>query len=285
MKVIQGLDNGKACGLDGIDVRILKAGSPVLSVHLSTIFNMSITCGKVPKCWKIKRVTPLFKKGDTSDLNNYRPISILSISMKIFEKIIHRQLYDFLSQHNIISRYQSGFRDSHSTETAVIHVSDYILDQLSQGKFVGAILVDLKKAFDTVDHRILLKKLFCYGVRDISFDWFESYLNDRSQCTILNGIQSDFINEEAYGVPQGSVLGPLLFLIYINNINESIHESSVCHLYADDTIVIQSFDSQNSLHEGLSKQIESLGTWFIRNKLTVNTDKTECCKALPPISL
>ena len=150
-------------------MRALKAGSPILSYYLTFLFNFSLSTGSVPKCWKKKRVTPVFKKGDTDDVNNYRPISILPITMKIFEKVVHRQVSDFLTSSKILSQSQSGFRNSHSTDTAVICVSDFILEELGKGKYVGAVLVDLKKAFDTVDHKILLKKLFCYGFRDTSF--------------------------------------------------------------------------------------------------------------------
>ena len=121
-----------------------------------------------------KRVTIVFKKGNTHDPNNYRPISILPVTKKIFEKVVHQQVVDFLDLSNILSSSQSGFRNAHSTDTAVICVSDYILDELSKGKYVGAVLVDLKKAFHTVDHEVLLKK-FCHGFRDISFHWFNSY--------------------------------------------------------------------------------------------------------------
>ena len=274
-KIISNLDNNKATGLDEINVRALKAGSPILSYYLTFLFNLSLTTGKVPKCWKKKRVTPVFKKGETDDVNNYRPISILSVSMKIFEKVVHSQVYDFLKDSKILSENQSGFRNSHSTDTAVICVSDYILEQLGKKKYVGAVLVDLKKAFDTVDHRILLKKLFCHGFRDCSFDWFESYLSDRVQCTMLENTQSSFTTESPYGVPQGSVLGPLLFLIYINDIGSSIQSDTFYHLYADDTIIIKSADSPEDLTASLENQLVDLGHWFHQNKLSVNTTKTE----------
>ena len=274
-KIISNLDNNKATGLDEINVRSLKAGSPILSYYLTHIFNLSLSSGKVPKCWKKKRVTPVFKKGDTDDVNNYRPISILSVSMKVFEKVVHSQVYDFLIDSKILSENQSGFRNSRSTDTAVICVSDFILEQLGKKKYVGAVLVDLKKAFDTVDHKILLKKLFCHGFRDASFDWFESYLSDRVQCTVLEDTQSSFTNEGPYGVPQGSVLGPLLFLIYINDIGTSIHADTFYHLYADDTIIIKSSENPEDLSTGLERQLLDLGKWFHQNKLSVNTTKTE----------
>ena len=162
LKMISKLDNGKATGLDEIGVRAIKAGAPVLSIYLSHIFNLSLSTGIVPSLWKRKRVTPVFKKGSTDDVNNYRPISVLPITMKIFEKIVHYQVSDFLDQCDILSKSQSGFRNSHSTGTAVFCVSDYILEELSKRNYVGAVLVDLKKAFDTVDHEILLKKLLSW---------------------------------------------------------------------------------------------------------------------------
>ena len=187
------------------------------------------------------------------DSNNYRPISILPVTMKIFEKVVYQQVVNFLDLCNILSSSQSGLRNAHSTDTAVICVSDFILGELSKGNYVGAVLVDLKKAFDTVDQQILLKKLFCHGFRDISFDWFNSYLSDREQCTILDATLSTFLPEDPFGVPQGSVLGPLLFLLYINDINHSINpQKTYHHLYADDTIIIQSSKTPAQLKIGMN---------------------------------
>ena len=294
-KIISGLDNGKATGLDGICVKTLKAGSPILAYYLTHIYNMSLSTGIVPKCWKRKRVTPLFKKGDADDVNNYRPISILPITMKIFEKIVHHQVSIFLEDNSIISEFQSGFRNGHSTDTAVSFVSDFILEEVAKKNYVGAVLVDLKKAFDTVDHLILLKKLYCYGIRDVSFDWFRSYLSCREQCSMVGDVRSSFMDEGQYGVPQGSVLGPFLFLLYINDIFDCISSKTFCHLYADDTVIIQSAKNPESLKSGLEKQLEYLSAWFYCNKLSVNTTKTEViffgrkqkvseCKDLPPLS-
>ena len=210
---IKDLKNGKATGLDGIGSRILKAGAPVLSIYLSKIFNCSLATGYVPKCWKIKRVSPVHKGDVKTDPSNFRPISILPIPMKIFEKIVHDQVSTFIKENTFLNDRQSGFRKLFSTTTAVLDVSENILEQLDKNNFVGAVLIDLKKAFDTVDHKILLKKLWCYGFQNQSFDWFESYLTDRQQLTLVNNIMSDLLHEDVYGVPQGSVLGPLLFLL------------------------------------------------------------------------
>ena len=127
---------------------------------------------------------------------------------------VHLQVSEFLERNKIISQYQSGFRNGHSTDTAVSFVSDFILEEVAKKNYIGAVLIDLKKAFDTVDHTILLKKLFCYGIRDVSFEWFESYLCGRKQCSVLGDLKSSFLDEGKYGVPQGSVLGPFLFLLY-----------------------------------------------------------------------
>ena len=183
---IKDLKNGKATGLDGIGSRILKAGAPVLSIYLSKIFNFSLATGYVPKCWKMKRVSPVHKGDVKTDPSNFRPISILPIPMKIFEKIVHDQVSTFIKENTFLNDRQSGFRKLFSTTTAVLDVSENILEQLDKNNFVGAVLSDLKKAFDTVDHKILLKKLWCYGFQTQSFDWFESYLTDRQQLTLVN---------------------------------------------------------------------------------------------------
>ena len=273
-KCIRKLKNGKATGLDGIGTRLLKSGSPVLSIYLAQIFNQSLEIGYVPRIWKTKRVSPLHKGDSKTDPTNYRPISILPIPMKILEKLVHEQAVGFIKDNSIISDFQSGFRKLYSTNTAVLEVSDHILENLDDKKYVGAVLVDLKKAFDTVDHKILLKKLWCFGFRDVSFDWFESYLTDRQQLTLVNNVESDLLHEDVYGVPQGSVLGPLLFLLYINDI-KSIIENSYFHLFADDTIIIQTASDPDSLVLSLERELENVANWLENNKMTINTQKTE----------
>ena len=188
-------------------------------------------------------------------MNNYRPMSILPITMKIFEKIVHIQVSEFLDECDLLSKSQSGFRNIHSTDRAALCVSDYILEELSKGQNVGAVLVDLKKAFDTVDHEILLKKLFCLGFRDVSFDWFQSYLSSRFQCSVVGEKESSLPREDHFGVPQGSVLAHLIFLIYINDIFSCINPLTFCHLYADDTIIIQSAKTSEELRTGLIYQL------------------------------
>ena len=271
---IKYLKNGKATGLDGIGSRILKAGAPVLSIYLSKIFNCSLATGYVPKCWKIKRVSPVHKGDVKTDPSNFRPISILPIPMKIFEKIVHDQVSTFIKENTFLNDRQSGFRKLFSTTTAVLDVSENILEQLDKNNFVGAVLIDLKKAFDTVDHKILLKKLWCYGFQNQFFDWFESYLTDRQQLTLVNNIMSDLLHEDVYGVPQGSVLGPLLFLLYIDDI-KSVIQNAYCHLYADDTIILKGASDPDSLIASLERELSNVDHWLSINKMTINTKKTE----------
>ena len=145
---------------------------------------------------------------------------------------------------------------------------------MDKNNFVGAVLIDLKKAFDTVDHKILLKKLWCYGFQNQSFDWFESYLTDRQQLTLVNNIMSDLLHEDVYGVPQGSVLGPLLFLLYIDDI-KSVIQNAYCHLYADDTIILKGASDPDSLIASLERELSNVDHWLSINKMTINTKKTE----------
>ena len=194
--------------------------------------------------------------------------------MKIFEKLVHEQISTFICQHDYLNERQSGFRKLFSTATAVVDVSDFILTELDNKKFVCSVLIDLKKAFDTVDHKILLKKLWCFGLRGNAFNWFESYLKDRMQLTLINNTESDLLQEDVYGVPQGSVLGPLLFLLYIDDL-KSVIKLGYHHLYADDTIIIISHENLDTLTSQVETELSHIDLWLKNNKMTINTDKTE----------
>ena len=173
---------------------------------------------------------------------------------------------------NLFSDYQSGFRKLHATTTAVIDVSDYIHEKIGQGYYVGAIFLDLAKAFHCVDHGILLQKLSCYGICGTENRWFESFLNKRKQFSKLNNVKSDLLDEQPYGVPQGSVLGPLLFLLHINDLTEAINCKS--HLYADDTVMIIAEKSAEILENKLNIELSKAENWLSNNKLTLNIRKT-----------
>ena len=175
----------------------------------------------------------MFKQGERTDVNNYRPISVISIIAKVFERIVYDQLYSFLANEEIITNQQSGFRSLHSTVTALLEATDSWALDIDRGNVNAVVFLDLKKAFDTVDHDVLLGKLSLYGIQESAYDWFKSYLNNRTQKCVVNGSLSK-VCSLGCGVPQGTILGPLLFLIYINDLPNCL---SFCQprMYADDT--------------------------------------------------
>ena len=204
------LNPSKSTGLDGIPARFLRDGAIVIKDHLAHIFNLSISSSSVPKDFKTARVKPLFKKNERSEVGNYRPVSILSVASKILERAVYVQLESYLRENDILYGFQSGFRGSFSTDTCLTHLTDHIHNQTSCGNFTGMVLIDLQKAFDTVDHVILLKKLEAMG--ESSVDWFRSYLSGRTQIVNVNQVDSAPLDITC-GVPQGSILGPLLFYV------------------------------------------------------------------------
>lgn len=271
--VIANLKKKKSSGFDFFNAALLVDVSDCISSPLAYIFNLSITRGIVPKNLKIAKVIPIFKKGDTDQPSNYRPISLLSVFNKIFEKIIAKRLLLFWNKQKVFNQHQFGFRSGHSTTLALINIIDDIYKMLDSGDHVLAIFFDLQKAFDTVDHTILLNKLYFYGIRGSIFDWFKSYLSDRSQYTKINNVSSGtkLIN---CGVPQGSVLGPLLFLIYINDIFNIPNLPAIPRLFADDTNIFISGKNYKELSDIGNSIITEINTWMASNKLSLNHDKT-----------
>ena len=230
----------------------------------------------MPKGWKTAKVTPVFKGGDREELTNYRPISVLPLVSKLLERAVNDQLSTFLNMNESLVTEQSGFRPQHSTQTAVLDVTDHILNNMDNGKVTGAIFVDLKKAFDTVDHAILLSKLNDNGVRELELKWFESYLSGRKQATKIDGTTSDFANVSV-GVPQGSILGPLLFIIFINSLPLSITSipGTKISMYADDTMIMFDGTTPDNIESDMVNGINQVIQWLINHKLTLNVSKTK----------
>ena len=212
--IIKSLDSKKASGPNSIDTNILHLLIEEICNPLCKIFNLSFSTGQHPDIFKIAKTIPIFKKGSRLMVSNYRPISLLSNLNKILEKLMFSRVYKFLDDYQCIYSLQFGFRSKHSTNHALIDITENIRKALDNKSFACGIFVDLQKAFDTVNHNILLKKLDYYGIRGTVNDWFASYLNNRSQFVSLLGFHSE-TKIIKHGVPQGSVLGPLLFLIYI----------------------------------------------------------------------
>ena len=219
--LLRKLKVNKANGLDNIPARLLKDGAPVISECLTHIINLFLFSGVVPDDWKTSRVVPLFKFDNREEMDNYRPISILAVISKIAEKVIYHQLFSYLNASNPLSSCQSGFRKNFSTETAVTLFVDEIRRNVDNGLLTGAVFIDLKKAFDTIDQHILLNKLQRYGICNRTPLWLSSYLLGRSQRVEVDKALSSTL-DIASGVPQGSFLGRLLFILYINDIPSCI---------------------------------------------------------------
>ena len=228
--------------------------------------------GIFPDKLKIVKVVPLHKGGSTEDLNNFRPISLLSIFDKIIEKIMHKRLYHFLELHNVLFDNQFGFRKNNSTSYALMEITEKIKESIDNGKYGCGIYIDLRKAFDTVNHNILIKKLEHYGVCGILLEWFKSYLNERKQFVFMNGESSD-LKYILCGVPQGSVLGPLLFLLYINDL-PNISAKLKFFLFVDDTNIYFESDDLLNVEETVNKELKKLYLWLNVNRLSLNVSET-----------
>ena len=237
----------------------------IIAPSLTYIFSLSILTGVFVDNWKDARVIPIHKEGDRRTLGNYRLISILPIVSKVFEKEIFKQFYKHLNENNLISKFQSGFRPGHSTITALIQMCDNWYENMDNGKLTGVVFIDIRKAFDSIDHDILLKKLAYYGVLHMEHTWFQSYLASRKQQCQVNGFLSKK-GEIICGVPQGSILGPLLFLVYINDLPNCLKKTTPC-LYADDTqIYASSYDPVD---------LVNVMNWLNVNKLQSHSSKTK----------
>ena len=274
LREIQQLKNKKSVGLDGISVKILKMSKEVIIRPICYLINKSITSGIVPKKWKVAKIVPLHKKGDKANPNNYRPISILPCLSKILERVVQKQLVEHLNKNNLLTIEQSGFRPKHSTATALIKVTDEWLKSIDDGKFTGAVFVDLQKAFDLVNIQCLLNKLLQIGITGTPLKWFENYLSNRKIATCIGSCISEELSI-GLGVPQGSILGPLLFIIFINDL-PSVFDSCKVHLYADDTVIYFSNKNPQMVQSTLNKELILLNKWMNKNKLKVNYDKTVC---------
>ena len=234
---------------------------------------MSLKHRTFPNSMKVARVIPVFKSGDSSIASNYRPISILPCFSKIFERIMYNRLYQYLTTNNILYNKQFGFQKQHSTEHAIVQLTNEISNSFENNLLTLGVFIDLSKAFDTVDHKILISKLYHYGIKGKTISWLKNYLQHRSQCVSLGYENSDF-KEVKCGVPQGSILGPLLFLLYVNDIYNTSDILKFV-LFADDTNIFYSHHDVHTLFNTFNQELKQLEDWFKANRLSLNVDKTK----------
>ena len=269
-----------SCSLDPIPTKLLCELLPVLAPIIVNLINASLSTGTFPSQLKSAIVLPLLKKPslDSEVLKNYRPVSNLSFISKLIEKVVALRILEHMKDNNLLDQMQSAYRSGHSTETALLRVHNDIVISVDQGRGVALILLDLSAAFDTVDHTILLDFLRDFlGLDGPVLKLFETYLVGRTQCVSIKGVLSE-LSELAYGVPQGSVLGPIEFCIYTIPLGAILrHYNIQYHIYADDTQLYCSFDlkSPSETISSISACISDIRTWMIRNKLKINDDKTE----------
>ena len=260
-----------ASGWDDISTKFLKLSLEYIITPLTHLCNRSLQEGVFPEQLKIANVIPLYKSEDPMKFNNYRPVSLLCILSKVFEKIMYTRLLKFLNKLQIIYKNQFGFRKHHSTYMALMLLIDKITKSLDKGEFVVGVFLDFSKAFDTVNHEILLKKMEHYGIRGHVLSWFKSYLSSRSQFVTYNGVKSTQKNITC-GVPQGSILGPLLFLLYINDLSK-VCESMMPLLFADDTNLFKSGKDCDKIQNEIEHDLLKISEWLKINKLSLNIKK------------
>ena len=270
---IKTLKNHKANGPSSIPNKLFKQFKSCLKTPVAILVNLTFEQGEFPEILKTAKIIPTHKRGSKTDCNNYRPISLISNLSKILEKIMYIRLYSFLEQKKFLYEHQFGFRNNRSTTHALIEITENIRKACDEGIFSCGVFLDLRKAFDTVNHEILLSKLEYYGIRGKAKNWFKSFINNRQQFTSIDGHESD-PNKISHGVPQGSVLGPLLFIIFINDLHLSVKHSKVRH-FADDTNLLLSDKSLKKINKHINHDLSLINKWLRANKISLNTSKTE----------
>lgn len=279
--IIMSLNNKKSVGEDEVPVKLLKHVADIICYPLAHIINLMLSNGIFPERLKNADIKAIYKKkGDKTEWQNYRPIALLSNISKIFEKIIYNRVIKYVEENNLISETQNGFRKGKTTILATYKALKLILDSLNYNKDTIAVCLDLSKAFDSVEHDILLRKLELFGIRGTSLELIKSYLTNRYQQLVErddNGTQIKSSKELIQrGVPQGSILGPLLYILYTNHLSHTVHHGMV--QFADDTCIIFSQDPGNGIRKDILDAVTTLQTWFTNNNLKLNVNKTQIIK-------
>jgi len=270
--IIKSLPSKSSSDLSGISSKLIKHIRSEIAVPLSHIFTLSLNNGVFPDALKCSRTIPIYKSGDKSLCDNYRPISLVPTFSKLLEKIVATKLYNYLDLKNILYEHQYGFQQKKSTEHSILQLVNYVSTALNDNKHCVGIFLDIKKAFDCVDHNILFKKLDNLGIKNNKLDWFKSYLSNRSQKVDINGKVSESKNI-SISVLKGSSLGPLLFLCFINDMPPSSLFFSL--LFADDTACLAAHSDIGILYNMVNAELQKIACLFKANKLAVNVSKTK----------
>ena len=273
IEICKTININKASCVNNVSSEILRDVFLAVPDQLCEFFNNCFNVSAIPDNWKFAKVTPLPKGGNDQLVSNYRPISLLPLLSKMIEKIVHKRLYEHLSEYDLLDKRQGGFRPGHSTSSTCAYFTEDLYTAINNKEITIAVFIDAMKAFDTVNHQILINKLQNYGIRGALLEWLKNYLTNRKQCTVANNIVSDY-RDITYGVPQGSVLGPLLFLIYVNDISSIIKNSKIS-MYADDTVVYISHSDPKTAITLIQSDLNDLNIWCNRNRLTINCKKTK----------
>ena len=270
--ILKILDTSKAIGPDLLNPRLLKEAASILKYPLCTLFNLSLTLSTFPSEWKYANVTPVFKKDCPSNLKNYRPISLISILAKVMERLVYKHIYNYLIDNNLITSHQSGFTPGDSAVNQLLYITNEFGRALDEGKEVRVVFCDISKAFDRVWHKGLLRKLESIGIRGSLLSWVKNYLSERKQRVVINNSTSSWRDINA-GVPQGSILGPLLFIVFINDILTDIN--STIKLFADDTSLYLIVDDPQETAQTLNDDLVKLHAWSTKWLVNFNPQKTE----------
>ena len=287
-QILSSLKNSKSCGLDSIDTFSLKLAGQRIIPALTHIINLSILTQQFPTSWKTAKIIPLYKKDDPLSPKNYRPVAILPILSKVLEKAVFLQIVDYMDSNHLIHPNHHGFRAGHSTTTGLIQMYDAWVEALDCDKYTGACFLDLSEAFDIVDHPLLMEKLKLYGFSENSLSWVGSYLTGRSQTVYIESFLSKVLLVPT-SVPQGSILGPLLYIIFTNELPELVHDheaqgtkpynmkctpcGNLC-CYADDSTFSYSSSSIQEISDKISENYTGIAQFMSNNKLKLNGDKT-----------
>ena len=265
------IKKNKAAGLDELPGVLIKDSASVISKSLSYFLNLPLKTCQVPRDWKIMKITTIFKSGDSNNTDNNRPISVLPIISKVLKRAVHMQIMNYLEKYNLLSNNQFGYQKKQSTRLVTTLLLDLFCKSLNDGMPVGCIFLDLSKAFDTITHSILLQKLPGYGLTNGELAWFQDYLFERYQRVLYDDTLS-LPEEIVCGVPQGSILGPLLFLLYFNNIEDAVLHSKII-LFPDDNVIFTSAKSKEAVKNNLNIDIEHISHYLYLNDLILNTKK------------